>query len=131
MPQKSKFTIPIPPTDLLTFLFPPETTPSTKPLYISADDPARFQLSPAETLLWIKRLALGFQRLLGLEGKSKGPNPGPTIMILSPNHVFIPVVYLSTIAAGGIFCGCSVSFGVNGKHQNVVAIFWLYPYCFS
>lgn len=115
MPQKSIFSLSIPPTDLLTYLFPPDATPSDQPLYISADQPTSHFLSQAETLVWVKQLALGFQKLLGLTGDRKESNVGPTIMILSPNHVFVPVVYLAAIAAGGIFCGCSVSFGVRGE----------------
>ncbi|OAP60412.1 hypothetical protein AYL99_05414 [Fonsecaea erecta] len=115
MPQKSPFSISIPPTDLLTYLFPPDEKPSTQPLYISADDPSRYSLSPAETLVWVKQLALGLQRILGVNGKSAESRTGFTIMMFTPNHVLVPVVYLAAIAAGGIFSGCSISFGVNGE----------------
>ncbi|KAL2430665.1 Acyl-CoA synthetase ACTT5 [Exophiala dermatitidis] len=131
MPQKSIFSLSIPPTDLLTYLFPPDATPSDQPLYISADQPTSHFLSQAETLVWVKQLALGFQKLLGLTGDRKESNVGPTIMILSPNHVFVPVVYLAAIAAGGIFCGCSVSFGVREvtyQLQNAAAeVFLVHP----
>ncbi|OAL32583.1 hypothetical protein AYO20_07893 [Fonsecaea nubica] len=114
MPQKSPFSITIPPTDLLTYLFPPDAKPSTQPLYISADEPSRHALSPAETLVWVKRLALGFQRILGVGGRTgESSRTGFTIMMFTPNHVFVPVVYLAAIAAGGIFSGCSISFGVH------------------
>ncbi|OQV07872.1 hypothetical protein CLAIMM_12231 [Cladophialophora immunda] len=131
MPQKSPFAINIPPTDLLTYLFPPDAKPSTQPLYISADEPSRHSLSPAETLLWVKRLALGLQRILGVTERNTESKTGFTIMMFTPNHIFVPVVYLAAIAAGGIFSGCSVSFGVNevtSQLQNTgTEVFLVYP----
>ncbi|KIY01017.1 uncharacterized protein Z520_03683 [Fonsecaea multimorphosa CBS 102226] len=131
MPQKSPFSITIPPTDLLTYLFPPDTKPSTQPLYISADEPSRYSLSPAETLIWVKRLALGLQRVLGVKGSGAESRTGFTIMMFTPNHVFVPVVYLAAIAAGGIFSGCSISFGVNevtSQLQNTgTEVFLVHP----
>jgi 4-coumarate--CoA ligase len=113
MPQKSRYQIYIPETDVLTWLFhqPPSCAPSEasndKPIYVSAVAPQKFSLSPSQVLLWVKRFAAG---LRGLEGFGDGD----VVMMFSPNHVFVPVGYLGAIASGGIFCGCSSGFGVSG-----------------
>jgi len=86
------------------------------PLYISAASPEKYSLSPAQALTLIKRFAVGLQKL-------EGVGQGDVVMMFSPNHVFVPVGYLGAIAAGGIFCGCSVSFGVSGMFGSFF-IFW-------
>ena len=52
--------------------------------------------------------------MLGMTKGQEGLGKGHVVMMFSPNHVFVPVGYLGAIAAGGIFCGCSISFGVDG-----------------
>jgi 4-coumarate--CoA ligase len=114
MPQKSRYQIHIPETDVLTWLFhqPPSCAPSEvsndKSIYVSAVAPQKYSLSPSQVLLWIKRFALGLQLLEGF-------GDGDVVMVFSPNHVFVPVGYLGSIASGGIFCGCSSGFGVSGR----------------
>lgn len=112
MPQKSQFQIDIPETDVLTWLFPSDLVASSenpdKPIYISATAPEKHSLSAAQVLQWVKRLAIGLRKLEGL-------GDGDVVMMFSPNHVYVPVMYLGVVAAKAIFCGCSVSFGVSGR----------------
>ena len=62
MPQKSPFTLDIPKTDVLSYVFPEGKTPSDKPIWIDADDPSNF-LSPRGLLCWVKRLGVGLDKL--------------------------------------------------------------------
>ncbi|KAJ9639897.1 hypothetical protein H2201_007324 [Coniosporium apollinis] len=104
MPQQSPFQIDIPATDVLTYLFPPNTTPSNKPIYIDAVEPDKKSLSPKQLLQWVKRLGLGLQRL-GLRQRE-------VVMLYSSNHIFVPVAYLGVAGSGHVFSGCSPAYGV-------------------
>lgn len=105
MPQQSPFKLDIPCTDVLSFVLPPGETPSTKPIWIDAEDTSR-SLSPAQLLQWMKRLGLGLQNL-GLE-------LGDVVMVFSSNHIFMPVAYLGLSGAGFIFTGCNPAYGLEG-----------------
>lgn len=105
MPQASPFQLDIPYTDILSFILPPGEEPSTKPVWIDAEDPSR-SLSPAQLLQWVKRLGLGLQRL--------GLKEGDVVMVFSTNHIFMPVAYLGLSGAGYIFTGCNPAYGLDG-----------------
>lgn len=106
MPQASPFTIDIPQTDILSYLFPPGREPSAKPIWIDADEPQK-HLSPAQLLRWVKRLGVGLQRL--------GLKDGDVLLTFSTNHIYVPVAYLAASASGGIFSGCNPAYGVSGR----------------
>ncbi|KAK2745557.1 hypothetical protein FQN57_003682 [Myotisia sp. PD_48] len=104
MPFPSTFpSLDIPSTDLLSYLFPAGSTPSDTPIWIDSDDPSNF-LSPKELLLWVKRLGFGLDRL--------GLNHGDTVVILTPNHIFVPVAYLGIAGSRRIFSGVSPNYTV-------------------
>lgn len=105
MPQKSPFQIDIPQVDILSWLFPPGTKPSEKPIWIDAEQPDRKHLSPRELLQWVKRLGMGLQRL--------GLRKGDVVMVLSTNHIFMPVAYLGIAGSGLIFSGANPVYGVD------------------
>lgn len=110
MPEKSRYTIPIPFTDLLTYLFPADKTPSTKPLYIDADRPTTHSLSPAQVLNWTSRLALGLKRL--------GLGENDVVLVHSTNHIFVPVAYLGLAGNGFIFTASNTAYGpAELQHQ--------------
>lgn len=46
-------------------------------------------MSPAELLLWVKRLGVGLDRL--------GIPHGEIVLIYTPNHIFVPVAYLGIV----------------------------------
>lgn len=111
MPYNSPFTIDIPTTDLLTYLFPPAKNSSEKPLWISVTDPS-ISLSHKHALQWIRRLAVGLGRLqLSI---------GDVVLTISPNHVYVPVAYLGSIGHGAVFSGLSPAASVNGKYISLL-----------
>ena len=106
MPEKSRFQIDIPGTDVLTYLFPPDSNPSDTPIWIDAVEPDKRSLSPKQLLAWVKRLGLGLQRL-GLQQED-------VVLMYSANHIFVPVAYLGITGGGYIFSGCNPAYGVAG-----------------
>lgn len=57
MPYISEFTINIPSTDLLTYLFPPDNEEDVnQPIWISAADPS-ILLNRKQAVQWIRRMA--------------------------------------------------------------------------
>ena len=107
MPSKSPFQIDIPLTDVLSYVFPPNTQPSDRPIWIDAEDTSR-SLSPKQLLGWVKRLGVGLDRL--------GIKQNEAVMMYSSNHIFIPVAYLGVAGSGRVFSGCNPAYGVNGMH---------------
>jgi 4-coumarate--CoA ligase len=109
MPSQSPFQIDIPATDILTYLFPPSTSVSDKPIWIDADD-TQHALSPRQLLQWARRLGSGLQNL-GLQRQD-------VVMVYSHNHIFVPVAYLGIAGSGYIFSGCNPAYGVDGKSES-------------
>jgi 4-coumarate--CoA ligase len=67
-------------------------------------------LTPQTLLQWTKRLALGLDRI--------GSKLGDVIMILTPNHIFVPVAYLGIVGSKRIFSGANPTYTVSGElHQ--------------
>lgn len=97
----------IPKVDLLTYLFPPGKTLSTKPLWIDSKDTS-ISLSPAQLLQWVKRLAVGLEK--------SGVKRGDVVMIYTPNHIFVPVAYLGIVGAGYAFSGANPIYTLPGKY---------------
>jgi 4-coumarate--CoA ligase len=96
----------IPETDLLSYLFPNTSNVSSDPLWIDANDPTNC-LSPKQGLLWIKRLAIGLDRL---EIASQD-----VVMILTPNHIFVPVIYLGIVGSRRIFSAGNPIYTASGR----------------
>ncbi|OBT53969.1 hypothetical protein VE04_05800 [Pseudogymnoascus sp. 24MN13] len=87
MPLKSPHPdIQIPQTDILSYLFPPGSPPSTSPLWVDSADPS-ISLSPAQLLSLVKRLALGLERT----GIAKG------------EVTMVPVTHFGIVGAGYAF----------------------------
>lgn len=111
MPFKSLHPdINVPKTDILTYLFPPHETPSTDSLWIDSKDPS-ISLSPEQLFLWVKRLALGLERI--------GAKKGEVIMIYTPNHIYVPVAYLAILSAGYAFSAANPAYTLPGK-QSII-----------
>jgi len=99
----------IPQTDLLSYLFPPGATPSSNPIWLDAANPENC-LSPKQGINWIKRLAIGLDRM-------KVPAQEP-VMILTPNHIFVPVAYLGIVGSKRIFSAANPVYTVSElSHQ--------------
>ncbi len=107
MPFSSPFPdLQIPKVNILTYLFPRGQIPSTKPIWIDSKDTS-ISLSPSQLLQWVKRLALGLERI--------GLKKGEVVMIYTPNHIFVPVAYLGIVGAGYAFSGANPVYTLPGK----------------
>lgn len=102
MPYKSPWPLlDIPKCNVLSWLYPPGKKVSTDPLWIDATDPS-LNLSPAQMLEWIKRLAVGLDKL-GLE-------KGEALMVFTPNHIYVPLAYLCAAGSGRFFSGANPTY---------------------
>ena len=98
----------IPEQDILTYLFGSEVSPSERPLWINAASPDTY-LSLRSGIQWIKRLAIGLDQL--------GVNKGDVLMIVSPNHIFVPIAYLGAVGSGRIFSGANPLNTADGRED--------------
>jgi len=104
----------IPKVDILSYLFPPNETPSQEPLWIDSKDP-NISLSAAQSLSWVKRLAFGLERT--------GVKKGDVVMIYTPNHIFVPVAYLGIVGAGYAFSGANPVYTLPGNTQFLAHLY--------
>ena len=86
----------IPKTNILSYLFPRTQEPSDQPIWLDSED-TDISLSPRELLLWVKRLAVGLDKLKVGEGE--------VVLIYTPNHIFVPVAYLGIVGSLRVFSG--------------------------
>lgn len=105
MARRSPYQIDIPETDVLSFVFPPNTEPYDKPVWIDAAQPEK-SLSPKQLLQWVKRLGVGLDKQKVAQNEA--------VMICSANHIFVPVAYLAIAGSGRVFSGSNPAYGVNG-----------------
>jgi 4-coumarate--CoA ligase len=108
--------IAIPQTDILTYLFPPGSSPSEDPIWLDAADPENC-LSPKQLLQWVKRLSIGLDRL--------GIQQQEAVMILTPNHIFVPAAYLGIVGSRRIFSAGNPIYTVPGKSHPILSF---HPY---
>jgi acyl-coenzyme A synthetase/AMP-(fatty) acid ligase len=99
--------------NILDWLFPEGSAPSDKPLWIDAAS-NEVSLSPKQLVPWVKRVGYGLQTL--------GVRAGDSLLVFTPNHIFVPVAYLGTVCLGCAFSGASPAFTVKGRslHHCVV-----------
>ncbi|KAJ5681833.1 uncharacterized protein N7477_001773 [Penicillium maclennaniae] len=99
----------IPRTNILSYLYPTNQTVSDNPIWIDAQNPAN-SLSPRQMLSWVRRLGFGLDRL--------GVKKGEVVMIITPNHIFVPVAYQGIVGSGRIFSGVNPTYTVPEiQHQ--------------
>ncbi|KAH4035445.1 hypothetical protein HBI80_039180 [Parastagonospora nodorum] len=111
MPFSSPFpALDMPKCNLLDYLFPRGSTASDTPLWIDSAD-INHHLTPRTLLQWTKRLALGLDRI--------GSKPGEVVMILTPNHIFVPVAYLGIVGSKRIFSGANPAYTVSEMIHQV------------
>ena len=94
----------IPKKNILSYLFPKHETPDEEPIWYDTRDPAAKNLSAAQALIWIKKLAFGLGRF--------GLVRGDVVMIFTPNQIFVPVAYLGIVGAGYVFSGTNPGYTV-------------------
>lgn len=91
----------IPKSNILSYLYPPNQTVSDQPIWIDASNPNN-SLSPRQMLTWVRRLGYGLDRL--------GIGKGEVVIILTPNHIFVPVAYLGIVGSGRVFSGANPTY---------------------
>ena len=96
----------IPELDVLTYLFGNGEDISEEPLWVNAADSNKY-LSARTGLQWIKRLAIGLDKL--------GVKRGEVVMIVTPNNIFVPVAYLGAVGSGRIFTGVNPLYTADGR----------------
>lgn len=97
----------IPEQNILTYLFGSGDSLPEDPIWIDAADSTRY-LSSCTALQWIKRLAVGLDKL--------GVKKDEVVMIVTPNHIFVPVAYLGVIGSGRIFSGANPAYTADGRY---------------
>ena len=95
--------IDFPQCNLLSFLFPHGKAEDDRPLWIDAEDTARC-LTASQTLHLIKRFACGLDKL--------GIHEQAPVMVIAPNSILTPVVYLATIGSKRIFTAANPTYTV-------------------
>lgn len=104
MPHRSRWTVPVPECSLPTFLFKSPTHPlGSKRSFSEAERPDTHYFTRDQFRLWAQRFALGLQR-------SKHFQKGDRILLFSGNDLFVPVVFMGVLCAGGIFTGANPTF---------------------
>lgn len=114
MPYSSPFpSLDIPKCNILSYLFPPGKKISEKPLWIDAANPSH-SLSAAQMLSWVKRFAVGLDRL--------GVQQQEAIMVFTPNHLYVPMAYLAAAGSKRFFTGANPIYTVNEVAHQIKAI---------
>src|ERR1700712_2871841 len=103
----------IPKCNILTYLFPPSTAPSNEPVWIDAANTSN-AISPLQMLSWIKRFAVGLDRI--------GVAQQQAVMVFTPNHLFVPMVYLAAAGSKRYFTGANPGYTVNEVAYQMKAI---------
>ena len=101
----------IPKTDILSYLFPPGKPVSEDPIWLDAVDPEN-SLSPRQLLNWVKRLGIGLDRL-GIKAQE-------AVMILTPNHIYVPVAYLGIVGSWRVFSAGNPIYTVSGTCPRTI-----------
>ncbi|KAL8728898.1 MAG: hypothetical protein Q9181_005187 [Wetmoreana brouardii] len=104
MPFKSTFPlVDIPKCNILSYLFPENQELSDTPIWIDSSNTQK-HLTPRQLLQWVKRLALGLDKL--------SIERGQRVLTFTSNHIFVPVAYLGVVGSGRVFSGANPSYTV-------------------
>jgi 4-coumarate--CoA ligase len=105
MPYQSTFKpLDISKCNILSYLFPEDQFLSNEPLWFSAADTSK-SLSRRQMLSWVKRFALGLEKL--------GVEENRAIMTFTPNHIYVPMAYLAAAGSKRIFTGANPVYTVE------------------
>ncbi|KAI1625301.1 4-coumarate-CoA ligase [Exophiala viscosa] len=105
MPFQSPYPqLTIPKCNILDYVFPTSKPLSNAPIWMEAADPSN-SLSQSQMLSWVKRFALGLDRF--------GIQEGRTIMVFTPNHIYVPMAYLAAAGSKRIFTGANPIYTVD------------------
>ena len=100
MPFKSKFPdLDIPETNILNIVFPKnDPIDPNKPIWSDSDDPKN-HITKKQALHSIKKFAIALDHL--------NVKPQQTVMIFTPNHINVPIVYMGIVGSRRIFSGAN------------------------
>ncbi|KAK4945642.1 hypothetical protein LTR10_015261 [Elasticomyces elasticus] len=105
MPFQSSYPLlTIPKCNILDYVFPKNKPLSNTPIWMEATNPSD-SLSQSQMFSWVKRFALGLDRL--------GIEEGRTIMVFTPNHIYVPMAYLAAAGSKRIFTGANPVYTVD------------------
>ncbi|KAL3429387.1 hypothetical protein BDV09DRAFT_44458 [Aspergillus tetrazonus] len=93
--------VPIPNTDILTYIFANPSYDPNKPVYVDVSNPAR-SISLAQARTIIRQLIAGL--------RAWGVKEGDCVAIHSFNDIYYSMLVLATIGVGGIFTGTNPSY---------------------
>jgi acyl-CoA synthetase (AMP-forming)/AMP-acid ligase II len=93
----------IPECNLLSFLFPSNSA-GTEILWTDAEDDSK-SLSADTALRLIRRVAKGLDDLNIPSGSS--------ILLITPNHIYVPILYLAAIGSGRIYTATNPTYNVD------------------
>ncbi|KAH6985230.1 4-coumarate-CoA ligase [Ilyonectria destructans] len=114
MPYDSPYApLVIPRCNILSYLFPKDRPVSDKPQWIDSTMPS-LSLTRVQILTWVRRFAVGLERL--------GVREGQTVMVFTPNHIFVPLAYLGAAGSKRIFTGVSPSYTVQEVAYQMEAV---------
>jgi 4-coumarate--CoA ligase len=114
MPFKSPYPdIDIPKSNILSYIFGDGKSLSTKPQWMDASDPSN-SLSPAQMVSWVKRFAVGLDRM--------GIPEAVAVMVFCPNHIFVPMAYLATAGSKRYFTGANPGYTANEVAHQMKAV---------
>ena len=100
---KSRWSFPIPSVSLPTYIFDSPTAELPKtPLYLSASEPDKYNITLHRLRHDAQRLASGLRRA--------GLQPGDRVLLYSGNTLFFPIVVLGVIMAEGVFTGANPTY---------------------
>ena len=103
----------IPKCNILSYLFPSSTTPSEQPIWTDVNDTSS-SLSPAQMLLLIKRFAVGLDKL--------GVAQQQAVLVFTPNHLYVPLVYLTTTGSKRFFTGANPGYTTRELAHQMRAV---------
>lgn len=105
MPQKSKFHLEIPASNILDFVFPPSDIVSpNESIWHDSVDPTN-HLTKSQGLHRIKQLAIALENL--------GIKEQEVVMIFTPNHICVPIAYMGIVGSKRVFSGANPIYTVN------------------
>ncbi|CAK4033500.1 4-coumarate-- ligase-like 7 [Lecanosticta acicola] len=106
MPFRSSFPdVHVQSTNILSYLFPPRTAQEEDTaLWIDAKDPSKY-ISSRQALTLIRRFAAGLDRM--------GIPQDSAIMVVAPNNIFVPIVYLTAAGSGRFFTAANPGYTVG------------------
>lgn len=103
MPVLASEHVPIPNTDLLTWMIDEPAYDKDKPIYIDTTDTAR-SISCRQARALIRRVGAGLRKA--------GLKPGDCVCLHAFNDILYPLACLGVVAAGGVFAGTNPAYTV-------------------